>query len=191
MAIVDVKPMYRPVAPAQDWRTVPRKIGYVCWIFAGFLGVMAAITAYSQYQRMSSWTPVEATVTSREVYWDYSRSSKGGTSVVYGARFTFTYAADGRRQTGVADLGYRSSFRSWIERQADALPVGAQRQVRVNPVNPAEISLASDFGELSFASAYFLFSLCLIMLAIGLALWWWSLQLVHSYRNQEVLVGTH
>lgn len=189
MAFVEIRSVARPAASPQDWSTVPRKISYICWLCAGFLGIIASIMAYGQYLKMNTWVPVEATVTKNDIYWDYSRNAKGGNSIVYGARFTFSYIRDGHEQTGVADLGYRSGYRSWIERQAKTLPVGAHRQVRANPDDLRELSLASDFGELSFASAYFASSVAMLVFAIGLALWWWSVILVESRQRRDLFAA--
>jgi hypothetical protein len=142
--------------------------------------------AYGQYQKISRWQSVEATVRNNEVYWDYSRTSKGARTVVYGARFTMAYTVDGREQVGVADLGFRSGFRSLVEHQAKFLPVGSYRQVRVNPDDPADLSLASDFGQLSFASAYFLITIALALFAVGLAFWWWSVILIESRQRRNL-----
>ena len=168
---------------------MPRTIAIACWIFAAILWVLAGTMAYGQYQRMTKWTAAEATVVHNEVYWDYSNNSKGGRSVVYGARFTLAYEFAGNQHVGVADLGYRSSMRSWIERKANALPVGTKRQVRVNPDNPDQVSLASDYGELSFGAAYFAFSLCLMILAVGFGMRWWSVHLTESRARESAMAA--
>ena len=169
---------------------MPRTIAIACWIFAAILGVLAGIMAYGQYQRMTKWTATEGTVVHNEVYWEYSKNSKGGRSVVYGARFTMAYEFAGKQCVGVADLGYRSGMRSWIERKANALPVGTKRQVRVNPDNPGEVSLASDYGELSFGAAYFAFSLCLMILAVGFGMRWWSVHLMETRARENAMAAT-
>lgn len=189
MALIEVRRVNRPHAKPQDWSSLPRTIAIACWIFAAILGVLAGIVAYGQYQRMTKWTAAEGTVLHNEVYWDYSKNSKGGRSVVYGARFTIAYELNGKQGVGVADLGYRSGMRSWIERKAKALPVGTKRQVRVNPDNPSEVSLASDYGELSFGAAYFAFSLCLMILAIGFGLRWWSVHLAEMRKRESAMTA--
>jgi hypothetical protein len=187
MAFIEIRRVNRPQAKLQDWSSVPRTIAIACWIFAAILGVLAGTMAYGQYQRMTKWTAAEGTVVHNEVYWDYSKNSKGGRSVVYGARFTMEYKVNGRQSVGVADLGYRSGMRSWIERKAKTLPVGTKRQVRVNPDNPSEVSLASDYGELSYGAAYFAFSLCLMILAIGFGMRWWSVHLAETRSRESAM----
>lgn len=151
-----------------QWSTLVRNLGSVCWVFAAFIALAALLMGYGQYRRMTTWTPAQGSVVHQEIYWDYSRNTKGGSSVVYGARFTFRYNLNGEERTGEADLGYRTGFRGWIEHEVRRLPVGTTREIRVNPLNPSVLSLASDFGTLSFAAAYF--ALALAMLAFGIGL---------------------
>lgn len=191
MAFLEVRRVNRSGTKPQDWSSLPRTIAIACWMFAAILGVLAGIMAYGQYQRMTKWTAAEGTVIHNEVYWDHSKNSKGGRSVVYGARFTIAYEMNGKQGVGVADLGYRSGMRSWIERKANALPAGSKRQVRVNPGNPSEISLASDYGELSFGAAYLAFSLCLMILAIGFGMRWWSVHRTEMRARESAMTATH
>jgi hypothetical protein len=159
----------------------------VCWVFAGIIGLLTAFLVYGQYRRMTTWTPVLGTVVQSEIYWDYSKNTKGGSSVVYGARFAIKYHHNGTESMGSADLGYRTGFKSLVERQVHMLPVGMTRKVSVNPDNPSDISLASDFGELSFAAAYLAAAFFLITAALGLALRTWSTWLNEASQRKAVM----
>jgi hypothetical protein len=185
MPFIEIHRVTHP-APPLVLSTVPRKIGYICWGCAVLLSVIAAIMAYGQYQKLSRWQPVDATVKSNEVYSDFTKTANGNRVVVFGARFTMVYTVDGHDQAGVADLGFRSGFRSLIEHQAKLLPAGSHRQVRVNPDDPTELSLASDFGQLSFASAYFVFTLAMSLFAVGLLFWWWGVILIESRQKRNL-----
>ena len=188
MAVIEFKSTFSNAAPArsQDWSALPRRLGYVFWILAAFIACVAMLMAYSQHKKMSTWLPVQATLVQRDVYWDYSRNTKGGSSVVYGARFTFQYELEGKKTLTVADLGYRSSIRSWIAHETELLPVGTKREIRVNPDSPNEASLASDYGRLSFAAAYFAATLSGTFFAMGFILWWWGVQ-CHETRERKLL----
>ena len=175
MPSVQMKSMFSSSAARpcpQHWSVLVRNLGYVLWVFTGFIGLAATLLAYGQYRRMTTWLPAHGTVTQHEVYWEYSRNSKGGSSVVYGARFTFRYTINGQQKVGVADLGYRSGFRSWIAHEAELLPVGTSRDIRVDPNDDSRLSLAADYGPLSFAAAYSAFSLALVTFALGLGCRW-------------------
>ena len=175
MAFIQRKPTFRGTAMPrrpQHWSALVRNLGYVCWIFTAFIGIAAGFLAYGQYRTMKSWLSAQGIVTQREIYWNYSRNSRNGRSIVYGARFTFRYNMNGRENFGVADLGIRSGFRSWIANEMERLPVGTQREIRVNPDVPGELSLTVDYGPLSFAASYFATSLALVTFALGLVCWW-------------------
>ncbi len=188
MTFVQVKPIFsataRPRQP-QHWSGLVRNFGNVCWVFAGIIFVMAALLAYGQYRKMSNWIPAKGTLVQREIYWDYSRNTKGGNSIVYGARFTFRYSLDGQEKLGSADLGFRSGFRTWVEHMLESLPVGTQREIRVNPGNSFDLSLASDFGPLSFAAAYFAGALALLTFGLGLGCKWFAAVSREAYERRQ------
>lgn len=157
----------------QNLARIPKVLATLGFFFAVILLVVAAMMAVRPYTRMTHGMLIQAKVQRSEVYSKLVRDAKGRQSLVYGARFVFSFPLNGAEQSATADLGYSSSFRWWIERQAGKLPAGSMREISVNPDDWSDVSLASGYDTLSFAASYALLLVALIMMMIGALCWIW------------------
>jgi hypothetical protein len=137
-------------------------------LFALPLALIAGFLAWRQYRILKTWPAVDATVVQSR--WVESRSRPGpGRGDSYGAEFQFRYSVAGREYEAIARPGYSSSYdqaRRWL----GELPVGSRRRIRYEPDNPQVISLANDYGTLSFAASYALARWVLIIAAASIVL---------------------
>ena len=172
MSWIEVKRSDAPRKP-QDFSRIPKVLATIALFFAVLMLVIAGMMAIRPYTRMTHGMLVQAKVQRSEVYSKLVRDAKGRQTLVYGARFTFAFPFNGAERSAIADLGYSSSFRWWIERQVKKLPVGSTRLISINPNDWNDVSLASGYDSLSFAASYALLMSALVMLLIGTIGWAW------------------
>ena len=132
---------------------------------------LAGLLAWHQYRILTAWPAVDAVVARAD--WTSTTTHTSRQPITsYGARFTFRYTAQGRVYDSSAELGYRSTNRSDIERWLAQMPVGSHQRVRYDPHNPAHISLAVNHTSQSFAAPYTLAKWAGLSAAICVLLFW-------------------
>jgi hypothetical protein len=136
-------------------------------LFALPLGLIAGFLAWRQYRILTTWSAVDATVVQSRLVESRSKSS-AGRGASYGAEFQFHYSVAGREYQAAASPGYTSSY-DQVRRWLAELPVGSRRRIRYEPDDPQVISLANDYGTLSFAASRALGRWALILAAVGIA----------------------
>jgi hypothetical protein len=138
-------------------------------LFVVPLALIAGFLAWRQYRILKTWPAVDAQV----VHSDWARhGSQSGRGPVgsYSVEFRFRYRVGGRLYESRATAGYNSANFAEVQRWLKELPVGSHREIRYEPDNPQVISLANDYGALSFAASYALARWVLVLGAVAGAL---------------------
>jgi hypothetical protein len=150
--------------------TALRWIGVLTLLFFSVpLAVVAGFLGWRQYRILKTWPSVDAQVVRANWTRHPAQSSREPVDS-YGAEFLFRYSVGGRQYESVATSGYNSVNLREVQGWLNQVPVGSHRTVRYEPDNPQVISLATDYGGLSFAAPYALARWVLITFCVGTGL---------------------
>jgi hypothetical protein len=150
--------------------TALRWIGVLTLLFFSVpLALVAGFLGWRQYRILQTWPAVDAQVV-RANWTRHPAQSSRGAADSYGAEFLFRYSVGGRQYESVATPDYNSVSLREVQEWLHQVPVGSHRTVRYEPDNPQVISLATDYGGLSFAAPYALARWVLITFCVGACL---------------------
>jgi Protein of unknown function (DUF3592) len=171
-----VKPSVPPAAnvapgfPRRPGQTLKLLAAAIFLAFVLPLLFLAGLLAWHQYRILTTWPTVDAVVARAD--WTSTTTHNSRPPITYyGARLAFRYTAQGRVYDSSAELGYKSSLRSDIERWLAQMPVGSHQRIRYDPHNPAHISLAARYTPRSFAAPYTLAKWAGVIGAVGVFLY--------------------